>query len=102
MTLGLGCRIWFSLFVAGFVLTVLGNVLGFVAWRGRAAGQPVWRPMLDFRYLLHAEFYRGDVGQLRTAAVCALAVGAILITAVVVAAITAQATGLSEFCGLSF
>lgn len=97
---GINCGTWTALFVGAVVAVGLGNLVGYVAWRSRAADQPFWRAFVGFKYLFKPEYYSEPLSKTRLLATVLVLAGAAAIVAVSVAIVTAELSGMPSFCGL--
>lgn len=96
----LNCAVWKGIFIAAFLALGLGSILGHFVWgRFRSEGEPWWRSLIGVRYLLRAEYYRGDGGPLRAMALGLSMLGSLLLLIVVVAVAQASLSGSATFCG---
>jgi len=81
---------------------VLSQLAAALAWRHRRAGLEKWRWLTDPTVLFRTSYYQQPPPQSRLVAIALQVAGALGVAWVVFHLITAQQSGATQICGLSF
>jgi hypothetical protein len=98
----LSCGWLFTTFVVAIASTIIGNVLGTMAWKHRISEQSRWRPWVDPFYLLRPKYFTEGAQPARYAAIGFLGFAALLLSGLLVVVIRTVGNGTGVICGLHF
>jgi hypothetical protein len=96
------CELFSTLFGAGMICVIMGNVVGMLAWEERREEQSVWKWLLDPTCAFRASYYKTPASPARYAAMTFLGSGGVFLWLLGLALFDAIRSGAGPFCGLAF